>query len=403
MNSKTKMNDIYIDADYYQIKKSGEIISGDVILLSRDRVKHQIVCTLSDGLGNGIKANVMASMASHMAHKFCFSSLGIINGTEITFATLPVCKDRGIGYSTFTLADIRFSSLKDNTIRIVEYDNPEFLYFKSSALKHINRSRLLLNRENAFKKEEISEANIVLDIDDRVVIFTDGITQSGLGGKHALGWGRDGVASFISKEIKKNPDISSRTLAKAIALKAKQLDSDMPKDDITVLVIHARHPRKTLVVSGPPYTKDNDIKLKKKIETFDGKIIVAGGTTSKIVSRVLNREMKADLTHISKDVPPTFTMEGIDIVSEGMLTLNAVAKVLEEKLSVTALNENAVKKIARLLLDSDQIHFIIGTKLNEAHQNPNIPFDIGIRRTIVNRIRKALDENFMKLTTIEYL
>ena len=148
---------------------------------------------------------------------------------------------------------------------------------------------------------------------------------------------------------------------------------------------------------------DNDIKLKKKIENFDGKIIVAGGTTSKIVSRVLNREMKADLSCVSKDIPPTFTMEGIDIVSEGMLTLNAVLKVLEEKLSVTALKENAVKKISRLLLDSDQIHFIIGTKLNEAHQDPSIPFDIGIRRTIVNRIIKALDENFMKLTTIEYL
>lgn len=397
------MNDIYIDADYYQIKKGTEAISGDVILLSRDRVKHQIVCTLSDGLGSGIKANVIASMASHMAHKFCFSPLGIIKGSEITMNTLPVCKDRGIGYSTFTLADIRFSSLKDNTVRIVEYDNPAFLLFHKSEKQEIQRKKIALNRSLAFKKEIISESNIVLDIDDRVIIFSDGITQSGLGKKYPLGWGREGVASFVSKEIKKNPDISSRSLSKALALKARSLDNDMPKDDITVLVIHARHPRKTLVVSGPPFNEENDIKLKKKIENFNGRIIVAGGTTSKIVSRVLNREMKADLSVISKDIPPTFTMQGIDIVSEGMLTLNAVLKVLEEKLSVTALKENAVKKIARLLLDSDQIHFIVGTKLNEAHQNPNIPFDIGIRRTIVNRIRKALDENFMKLTTIEYL
>ncbi|MDY3769027.1 MAG: SpoIIE family protein phosphatase [Sphaerochaetaceae bacterium] len=397
------MNDIYIDADYYQIKKNGEAISGDVILLSRDRIKHQIVCTLSDGLGSGIKANVIASMASHMAHNFCFSPVGIIKGSEITMNTLPVCKERGIGYSTFTLADIRFSSLKDNTVRIVEYDNPQFLFFNKSEQKHIDREKIILNRSLAFKKEILYESNIVLDIDDRVIIFSDGMTQSGLGTNHPLGFRREGVAAFVAKEIKKNPDISSRSLSKALALKAASLDNDKPKDDITVLVIHARHPRKTLFVSGPPYTMDNDIKLKKKIENFDGKIIVAGGTTSKIVSRVLNREMKADLSCVSKDIPPTFTMEGIDIVSEGMLTLNAVLKVLEEKLSVTALKENAVKKISRLLLDSDQIHFIIGTKLNEAHQDPSIPFDIGIRRTIVNRIIKALDENFMKLTTIEYL
>lgn len=397
------MNNIYVDVDYYASSKYGEQISGDVFLISRNREKHQIVCTLSDGLGSGVKANVLASLTAHMAHKMSFSPIDLVHSAEILMNTLPPCKERNISYSTFTIADIRFTNVSDNYVRLVEYDNPKALLFREDRQTSIIRSVLELNRKQAFKKEIVTEADIVLGLNDRIVIFTDGVSQAGLSEKRPMGFTSEGIAKFVKSQIQTNRDISSRALAKSIIQQALSLENNMAKDDMTVFVIHSRKPRCTLVVTGPPYTEDGDELLCKKIKEFDGKCIIAGGTTSKIVSRVLSRPLKVDMSSFSKDIPPSSTMEGIDLVTEGMITLNAVAKVLEEKQSITSLEDNAVKRFARLLLDSDRVHFVVGTKINEAYQDPSLPMELGIRRTVVNRIRQALEQNFIKETTLEYL
>lgn len=398
------MNGIFVDADFYQLNKYKEIVSGDVFLISRNKEKHQIVCTLSDGLGSGIKANVLASLTSHMAHKLSFSPIELVHSAEILMNTLPVCKDRNISYSTFSIADVRFSNLKENNlVHLVEYDNPKALLFNESNLGIIERDVLELNRPNAFKREVVTSANIRLNINDRIVLFSDGISQAGLGDERPFGWTAKGVSDFVIKCIEKDPYISSRSLSKAIVQQASIYDGRKPKDDMTACVIHCREPRCTLVVTGPPFTNDGDEILGKKINDFNGKIIVSGGTTAKIVSRVLSRPLRVDMSTFTKNIPPLSTMDGIDLVTEGMITLNAVAKILEEKKSITLLEDSAVKRIARLLLDSDRIHFIVGTRINEMYQNPNLPYEVGIRRTLVNRIRKALEDNFIKVTTLEYL
>jgi hypothetical protein len=397
------MNDIFIDVDYSQIYKSGQKIGGDVFLQSKDAKINQIVCTLSDGLGSGVKANVLANITAHMAHKLSFSPMNLTHSAKIIMNTLPVCSERKISYSTFTIADIRYSSLDDIEVQLVEYDNPLALHFSGSTQLQWDRNRIDLKREGAFKQEVIHQSKFQLAEGDRLVMFTDGVTQSGMGKSMPLGWRLSGVTKFIQETIDSNPAISSRELSQQITRKALALDGLASRDDITCAVVYVRRPRRTLIVTGPPFTPDRDVALCERIRNFSGKKIVSGGTTALIVSRNFGKRIKVDLSSWSPAVPPSSTMEGVDLVTEGMLTLSKVASVLEKKSPLLSIPNDAVRKFLMILLDSDQVEFIVGTKINEAHQDPSIPVEIGIRRTIVGRIRVALEQNYLKETSLEYV
>ncbi len=398
------MNNIFIDIDYAQIFKHGQKIGGDVYLLSKSPEENHIVSTLSDGLGSGVKANVLASLTAHMAHRLSFSPIDLSHSAKIIMDTLPVCKERKISYSTFTIADIRYADdLEKISVNLVEYDNPPALRFRGTEPISWTRDKTELQREGAFKKEVISHSAFELEIGDRLIVFSDGVTQSGLGKGLPLGWRLDGVRKFVVDEIGKDPDISSRDLSRAIVQKAYSLDGLSSKDDITCSVVYVRRPRRLLIVTGPPFLKESDAVLGQKIREFDGKKIVSGGTTAQIVSRVFGAKLTLDLSCWSKDVPPASKMEGIDLVTEGMLTLSKVATILEGKVNPADLPNDPAKKFVEMLLNSDQVHFIVGTKINEAHQDPNIPVEIGIRRTIIGRLRKALEDIYLKETSQEYL
>jgi len=398
------MNDIFIDIDYCQIYKYGQKIGGDVFLQKRNPERNQIVAVLSDGLGSGVKANVLASLTANMAKKLSFSPMDLKHSAKIIMDTLPVCKERKISYSTFSIADIRYNELNSNIIiNFLEYDNPRALYFRNSNHIEWKGDVNVLDRQGAFKKEEIIHNVFNLKVGDRLIIFSDGVTQAGMGISKSLGWRLTGVKAYIEQILEKSPDISSREITKLIVNKALNLDGLASKDDITCCCIYIRKPRRTLIVTGPPFLKESDNILCQKISSFTGKKIISGGTTALIVSRNLNKRIKVDLSSWSKDVPPLSVMEGMDLVTEGMLTLSKVAYTLEKKIPINELANDAVKKYIELILDSDQVHFIVGTKINEAHQDPSIPVEIGIRRTLIERLRRALEDNYLKETSIEYI
>ncbi|MGE4453711.1 MAG: SpoIIE family protein phosphatase [Sphaerochaeta sp.] len=397
------MNDVFIDVDYAQIYKSGQKIGGDVFLLSREDASKQIVCTLSDGLGSGVKANVLASLTARMAHKLSFSPMDLTRSAKIIMNTLPVCKERKISYATFTIADLRRSSEDEILVHLVEYDNPQALLFQGCRTEVWEREEIDLKRDGAFKQEVLKHSHLKLTIGSRLLIFSDGVTQAGMGKALPLGWRLEGVRSYAQSVIERNPDISSHDLAQEIVKRAHTLDRLSAKDDITCMVVYVRKPRRTLVVTGPPFKEEKDAMLVEKIQQFEGKKILSGGTTAQIVSRVLGRPLKVDMSCWSPKVPPCSKMEGVDLVTEGMLTLSKVASSLEQKKPVTSLANDAVKKFIQVMQESDQVHFIVGTKINEAHQDPSIPVEIGIRRTLIGRLQRALEDNYLKETSLEYM
>lgn len=390
----------FIEVDYAQNYKYNQKICGDIFLLSKSENKNRIVFTLSDGLGSGVKANVLANLTATMGQKFVLNNLDVKKSANIIMKTLPVCSERKISYSTFSICDISSEGL----VKIIEYDNPEYMFFKNDKLCKVSKKTIPLERKPFGKTEKLYYSEIKMDFGDRLIVFSDGVSQSGMGNASTpLGWRRDHIIKFITDEIKNNSNISASNLCNKITSHANSNDIMEPKDDITSAVVYVRKPRKLMIATGPPIDKAKDKLLKCKVKNFKGKKIISGGTTANILSREYNKKIKINLSNNNMDIPPSSTMEGVDLITEGMLTLSKVANFLEKKIAYKNLPENAAKSFIKHLINSDHVYFLVGTKINEAHQDPNIPFDIGIRRTIIKRIATALENIYLKETYLEYI
>ena len=390
----------FIEVDYTQRCKHRERIAGDVFLLSRDSLDGRIVCTLSDGLGSGVKANVLASLTATMAQKFTSSRMNIVDSAKTIMNTLPVCRERKISYSTFTIVDIDPSG----KTAIIEYDNPPFILLRNGRIVTHVKEITPLKKRFPGREEKLLYTELELMDEDRMIFFSDGVSQSGIGTSSLpLGWRKPMIEQFIIETVEKDKTISAGDLSRRIVSRALKNDIQLAKDDITCAVIYPRKPRKLLIISGPPIDKNNDSRLISKYKDFNGKKIICGGTTAGIIARGLGEEIETDLAERTADVPPVSYMNQADLVTEGILTLSKTAELLEVKDSWNGMKQNAAKRLITHLMDTDEIHFLVGTKINEAHQDPSIPVELGLRRTIINRIKSILEEKYLKRTLLEYL
>jgi hypothetical protein len=218
-----------------------------------------------------------------------------------------------------------------------------------------------------------------------------------------FGWERDNIASYAASLVSNEASISATMLAGKIVTMAHKNDSYKARDDISCAIIYFREPRKLLICTGPPYEKDKDKDLSSKVLAYKGKVILCGGTTADIVARELNRSIVDELIFEDPELPPESFLEGIDLVTEGILTLQKVNELLKTYNNSVRLGKGPADKIVRLIMESDEIHFVIGTRINIAHQDPNLPVDLEIRRTVVKRIARLLEEKWLKKVTFEYI
>lgn len=390
----------FIEVDYAQNCKHKERIAGDVFLLSREKTEGRIVCTLSDGLGSGVKANVLASLTATMGQKFTSSRMNIVDSARIIMKTLPICRERKISYSTFTMVDIDASG----AAKLIEYDNPPYILIRGGRKAAVEKKTIPLESRFPGRNEELNYSEFTLQDEDRLVFFSDGVSQSGIGTSALpLGWRTPSIEKFIVDTIDKKRNISARDLSRRIVNRAMLNDIQKAKDDITCAVIYHRKPRKLLILSGPPIDSGNDKMLLEKFDRFPGKKVICGGTTAGIIARGLGVTIDTDLRERTADIPPVSYMDNTDLVTEGILTLSKTAEMLETNNSWINMKTNAVTRLINMLMNTDEVHFIVGTKINEAHQDPSIPVEIGLRRTIINRIKNTLETKYLKQTKLEYL
>ena len=378
-------------------------VEGDVFLSQKNPSDGRVITALSDGLGSGIKAGVLATLTATMATRFIAMDIPIKRAAEIIMNTLPVCKERGISYATFTLVDIEPSA----AVRIMEYDNPPYILVRQNTVVEPIKEMTELVRKNkktAPRRESILQySRYDARPGDRLILFSDGVTQSGMGSMvFPFGWGFENVQTFVLQCIEENPNISARELARKVVQQASSFDGFSPKDDITCGVIYFRNPRDMLVVTGPPVLKENDKVVAQLFDSFDGRKIVCGGTTANILSRELNRKINVILKDIDPVVPPISEMEGADMVTEGIITMGKVSEILENGGNTDKMKRNAATRMVEMFLDSDRIHFAVGTKIKEAHQDPNMPVELEIRRNIVKKIASLLQDKYLKEVHIQY-
>jgi hypothetical protein len=384
---------MFIDIDSAQYKKYNQNAYGDYFLSTR--TADRVIAVLSDGLGSGIKANILSCMTSVMLLKFIERGADIHNACEIVMNSLPICKVRKISYATFSAIDCN----EDGRADIVEEGNPQFLWIRDGAV--LNPACRVL-ASVAFPDRKMHIYSIRLALGDRLIFCSDGVTQAGLGSPAAkLGLGRKGLIDCVLRKLGEDPDISSHVLSRHIADYAKNAEAARRAlDDISAVAVYCREPRATLIFTGPPYYEDKDAQYAASFLNFNGKKAVCGGTTANILSRELKVPVETRVSLSSGPVPPASGMAGVDLVTEGILTLTRAGEYLENRETAA---DDAAGQLVRFLLAGDCIHFMVGAKLNQTHYDPNLPVEIEIRKNVVKKIAKLLEEKYIKKVTVKYI
>jgi hypothetical protein len=380
----------------------GEKICGDVFLSKRIPEENRVLCVLSDGMGHGVRANVLATLTATISLNFSMEHKNANALAGMIMKALPVCSERKISYATYTIIDI---SIECDTVSILEYDNPQTLILRGKRIYEPQWTHVTYKGDVKYKRiKKKKKCSFVPQIEDRIVFCSDGITQSGLGNGITMGWGRNNVTQFVREIVEKTPTISAAGLAERVVKRAAANDLYTPKDDLTCGVVYFRQPRKAILCTGPPFNSEKDNEFATILKNFNGKKIISGATTTEIISR----ELKRDVTNEERTdpaLPPSSKMTGIDLVTEGVLTLSKATYMLNN----INLNSNVqfgkgpADQICRLLLDTDEIYILVGTKINESHHDPMLPVEIEIRKTLIQRLTKVLSEKFMKVVVVKYM
>ena len=389
----------YIEVACDQRNYGKERICGDVFISRKVKEENRTIVVLSDGMGHGVKANVLATLTATMAVNFTIEHKAVEKIADIIMNTLPVCSERHMSYSTFTIVDIEH----DGLVNILEFDNPQTMILRDNKPFDPGWNCLVLDSEKNSGKE-ITTCQFEPRKEDRIIFCSDGIAQSGLGtDKYPLGWGRDNMQDYSIQLVQNSPKISASKLSSKMVNMAHRNDGFVSRDDTSCASIYFRKPRKLMLVTGPPYEEENDLKLGEAIKGFKGKKVVCGATTADIIARELGLEIEDSLVFEDPELPPVSHMEGMDLVTEGILTITKVTRILKDFSPSYTLGKGPADRIVKLVHQSDEIHIIIGTRVNVAHQDPNLPIDLEIRRTVVKRMAKILEEKFLKEVSISYI
>ena len=384
----------FLDIDISQASKTGQNTCGDTFLSKRYNAEDRLIAVLSDGLGSGIKACILSQMTATMLLKFTEKEIDIMKAAEVMMNSLPVCQVRKISYSTFSVIDYESSS----SVKIVEEGNPQFVLMRNNESVEIE-PKIITSKQH--DDRHLNIYHISLQPEDRLIVCSDGVTQAGMGTKEfKLGWRRVGLIEYTKGILATQPRISSRDLSQRIVREASKKEPDnYVKDDTSCVVLYLREPRKTMIFTGPPYHSDRDREYAALFKNYKGKKVICGGTTTNILARELKRDVVCNMQRCG-DLPNPSEMKGVDLVTEGILTLTRVAEYLEDEKRMI---NDAAGKLVELIMNSDQIDFVVGSKLNQAHHDPQMPIELEIRKTVIKRILKLLEDKFMKKITVQYI
>lgn len=386
-----------VDVSYKSLNKRNEELCGDHIeLLKTD---NSTILILADGMGSGVKANILSTLTAKILGTMLYNGSSLDECVETIAKALPICQIRQVAYSTFTILQIYDSG----ETYIVDFDSPGCIFMRDGKLLELP----FYDCEVAGKK--VKECRIYAQAGDLFVLMSDGVTHAGVGRFCDFGWGLDGASQFVAQHYSGN-ETPSRVTA-GLTDYCKELYEQQPGDDTTVAAVRVIDKKLVKIFTGPPVNQEDDERIVKEFMALDGTSVICGGTSANIVSRVLNRPLEVSLEYFDADVPPMATMEGIDLVTEGIVTLNRVLQLLKQynegNLDAAFFADLDKKdggaRLAKLLIeDCTDIKLFVGRTINAAYQNPMIPFDFNLRVALIEQLKDAI-EKAGKTVSITYV
>ncbi len=378
------MNDLCADIGYKSVNHYGEELCGDhVDVVEQD--ENSTVIVLADGLGSGVKASILSTLTSKIISTMMAEGLPLEECVSTIAATLPVCSVRGVAYSTFTIIH-----LKNNDIaEVIQYDNPQVIIIRDEENYDYPKTEMNIGGKKIFK------SIIKLRENDIFVAMSDGCPHAGIGMSYNFGWKREDIISFM--ETLAPVGYTAKTLSTILVDECFKLYGGKPGDDATACVVRIRKREPMNILFGPPSNRDDANRMMSLFFSKEGKHIICGGTTSSIAAKYLNKPIKASLNFEKADVPPIAEIEGVDLVTEGVITVNKVLEYAKDYLGENehyehwSLKRDGASLISRLLFEeATDINFYVGRAINPAHQNPDLPINFSIKMNLVEELSACL-------------
>ncbi len=381
--------DLHLDIATKHLNKFKEELCGDSVEIARS--DDSLIVVLSDGLGSGVKANILSSLTTKMAATMLQGGLPLNEVINTLASTLPVCEVRRLAYSTFSILQV----FNDGTAYLVEYDSPESYIGHGCKLRYVHREK------KEVSGRIIKEAFFSIKKGDWIVLLSDGLLHAGIGGVWNLGWGAERVGKFLESITETEDDACS--VADEFIRVSNKLYASKPGDDGTCVIVKVREKRVLSMLVGPPVNKEDDAEVVQKLFSAGGKKVVCGGTTANIVVRILGKTLSVDLQSMDEKIPPIAKVEGIDLVTEGMLTLSYVVELLKKgvRKKEVALRRDGASRLTHELLWADNIHIVVGRAMNPAHQSPDLPVNFALKQKIVDELLVFLRKKG-KVVSAEY-
>lgn len=373
--------ELFLEYGYTSFNKYGEELCGDMVsCVEKD---NYITLVLADGLGSGVKANILATLTSKILSTMVSNDIPMDECIETIIETLPVCKQRGVAYATFSVIHVNNKGIG----YMFEFDNPQCIFL------HDCIPTKLIREEIYIKDKKIYKSDLELKNHDVILVMSDGIPHAGIGKALNLGWEREEILDYLKNNV--NSHMSARCIANVLATASESLYLHQPGDDTTVAAVRIREKQNINIMIGPPVKEEYDEEYVKKFMDSEGKKIVCGGTTSKIVARYLEKEIKTDIEYIDSEIPPIGYIEGIDLVTEGVITLRKLIELSETYLKIDSvipksfLKRDGASKLANFLFEeATHVNFFVGQSVNEAHKG--LPIDSTLKFKLVDRLSENL-------------
>ena len=378
------MNDLCAEIGYKSINHDGEQLCGDHIDIV-EQGNDSTVIVLADGMGSGVKASILSTLTSKIISTMMAADLPLEECVSTIAATLPVCSVRGVAYSTFTIMHI----IDSHTVELIQYDNPHIIYIRDGELYDYPKTELNIGGKTIYNSV------IRLKEDDIIIAMSDGCPHAGIGIAYNFGWKWEDIADYMLGLS--NGGFTAKVLSTMLIDEVNRLYGGKPGDDATACVIKIRKRVPMNILFGPPSDRDDCDRMMSLFFSKEGKHIICGGTTSSIAAKWLRKPLRPKLDFERSDVPPIAELEGVDLVTEGVITVNKVVEYANdyvqnnESYEEWGYSHDGASLISRLLFEeATDINFYVGKAVNPAHQNPDLPINFNIKMNLVQELSKAL-------------
>ena len=377
------MNDLCADIGWKSINHVGEQLCGDHVEIVEQN-EDSTVIVLADGLGSGVKASILSTLTSKIISTMMAAGLPIEECVSTIAATLPVCSVRGVAYSTFTIMHV----INNETAEIIQYDNPQVIVLRDN--KNYDYPKTEMNIDG----KKIYKSVIRLQEGDIFIAMSDGCPHAGIGMAYNFGWKREDIIDFM--ETMSVTGLTAKNLSTLLVDECDKLYGHKPGDDATACVVKIRRREPMNILFGPPSNRDDCDRMMSLFFSKEGKHIICGGTTSSIAAKYLRKPLQATLNFEKSDIPPIAKLEGVDLVTEGVITVNRVLEYAKDYLGDNEMYEHwnykrdGASLICQLLFEeATDINFYVGRAINPAHQNPDLPINFSIKMNLVEELSKC--------------